>query len=260
MTAAKAPGNPPVEGCRIRLATLGRFDIEVDGSKIHFGRTSPRKPLALLQALLISPDRPLCVYRACDWLWPDADPHSAYRSLVTTTCRLRRWLQCADAVRFLPDGLALNADRVCVDAWQFERDLAGHTSQSQIDAALRLYSGAFLDGCNLPGVIEMRERLQRRYVRAVRTAADGSRRAGDHATALATYERALELVATDEDLHRDLMQLFIQQGNATAATATFQRCRHLLAARFGTSPSPATVLAFRSIGSPACDQRVTAVA
>ena len=112
MTAAKAPGNPPVAGCRIRLATLGRFDIEVDGSKIHFGRTSPRKPLALLQALLISPDRPLCVYRACDWLWPDADPHSAYRSLVTTTCRLRRWLQLV--LRGEPARKALVlADRTC---------------------------------------------------------------------------------------------------------------------------------------------------
>ena len=244
----------------IVIRTLGTFGLDVDGSAIRFGRTSPRKPMALLQALLTTRGQPLSALAACESLWPDADPHDAYRALITTVYRLRHWLRYRDAVRFDHTGIALDESLVSVDAWEFERDVGALESLPRLIAALNLYRGAFLGDAQQAFVLEARDRLQRKFLRGVRNAGYQYECAGDLHAAIALYERALEVVAVAEDLHRLLMQCLIRLGQMSAAAQVFQRCRSLLASRLGVSPSAPTVLAFRSIAMAARDQGVTGVA
>lgn len=241
----------------IRIRTLGCLSLEVDGAPLRFGRTSPRKPLALLQALLTTRGRPISSIAICESLWPDADPHDAYRALVTTLYRLRRWLQHRDAIRFDHTGIALDESIVWVDAWAFEHDIAMVESLPSMLAALALYRGAFLGDEQQAFALEARDRLQRKFVRGVRNVGHRYEIAGDQHAAIALYERALEVVAVAEDLHRLLMQCLIRLGQTSAAAQIFQRCRLLLASRLGVSPSAPTVLAYRSIEAAARDQRVT---
>ena len=244
----------------IRIRTLGCFSLEVGGAPLRFGRTSPRKPLALLQALLCARGQQVSTVGICESLWPDADPHDAYRALITTVYRLRRWLRNRDAIRFDHAGIALDESSVWVDAWAFERDVAMVESLPALLAALDLYRGAFLGDEQQPFVLEARDRLQRKFVRGVRSAGHHYEVAGDLHAAIGLYERALEIVMVAEDLHRLLMQCLIQLGQTSAAAQIFQRCRMLLASRLGVSPSAPTVLAYRSIEAAARDQRVTSAA
>jgi DNA-binding SARP family transcriptional activator len=91
----------------------------------------------------------------------------------------------------------------------------------------------------------------------VRLAAQRHEASGDTSSAIALYERALDFGVMSEEIHRELMQCLIRTGQASAAAQVFQRCRSLLAHRLGVSPSASTVMAFRSIAQPACDERVT---
>jgi DNA-binding SARP family transcriptional activator len=247
-------------GYPIRIRTLGCLSLEVDGAPLRFGRTSPRKPLALLQALLCARGQPVSTVVICESLWPDADPHDAYRALVTTVYRLRRWLQHRDAIHFDHAGIALDESSVWVDAWAFERNVAAVESLPTMVAALELYRGAFLGDEQQAFVLEARDRLQRKFVRGVRSAGHQYEIAGKLHAAIGLYERALEVVAVSEDIHRLLMQCLIQLGQTSAAAQIFQRCRMLLASRLGVSPSAPTVLAYRSIEAAARDQRVTSAA
>ncbi len=244
----------------IRIRALGGLSLEVDGAPLRFGRTSPRKPLALLQALLSARGQPISAVAIGESLWPDADPHDAYRALVTTVYRLRRWLRYRAAVHFDHAGIALDESRVWVDAWVFERDIAMVQSPPVMLAALELYRGAFLGDQPQAFALEARDRLQRKFVRGVRSVGHQYELASDLHAAIALYERALEVVAVSEDIHRLLMQCLIRLGQTSAAAQIFQRCRMLLASRLGVSPSAPTVLAYRSIELAARDQRVTSAA
>jgi DNA-binding SARP family transcriptional activator len=252
---APAPHLPP-----IRIHALGGLEIEVDGVPLHFGRSPPRKPLALLQSLLALSGRTMSAHTACETLWPDADGFDAYRTLVTTVYRLRRLLQHHQAVQFCGKVVSLNASLVWVDAWHFEQELSESHPLPQQAAALELYRGPFLSDVEHPHAFVPRERLQRRFERAVRSVAQRYMAANDAASAIALYERALDVGATSEDIYRELMQCLIHTGECGAATQVFQSCRAALARRFGVSPSAATVMTFRSIAMVTRDQRVTEVA
>jgi two-component SAPR family response regulator len=257
MTTSTSPTSPFASSQPIRVRTLGDFEIDVDGAPVRYGRAVPRKPLMLLQSLVALGGRTLSTHVACETLWPEADGFDAYRSLVTTSYRLRRLLRHPRALQSCGQGLRLDAHLVWVDAWTFETELADANPLPQLAAALELYRGPFLGDVEHPHAFEARERLQRRYARSVRLVAQRYETQGDTAAAIALYERALDVGVTSEEIHRELMQCLIRVGQTSAAAQVFQRCRTLLARRLGISPSASTVMAFRSIEQATRDQRVT---
>jgi DNA-binding SARP family transcriptional activator len=241
----------------VRIRALGGLDIEVDGLPVRYGRTVPRKPLALLRSLLTLGGRFMSQHAACEALWPQADGYDAYRSLITTVYRLRQLLRHPEAVHWCGQGLALKTSAVWVDAWAFERELDDSRCTPRLAAALELYRGPFLGDEEHPHAFEARDRMQRKFVRGVRTLGERYESSGDTNSAIALYERALDAEAISEDIHRELMLCLIRTGQMSAAAQIYQRCRTLLARRLGISPSAPTVIAFRSITQFACDQRVT---
>jgi DNA-binding SARP family transcriptional activator len=233
----------------VHLHTFGRIEIEVSGQPVRFGRTRPKKPLALLGALVAADNRPLAAIPVCEALWPDAEPFDAYRSLVSTVYRVRQLLGHRDAVRFDSSGIALNPAVVAVDAWTFTRLTRDTTRHAVLLNALNLYEGEFLPGDDQAYVLEMRERLQRQYVRSVRHCGFALEQEAQIHRAIALYQRAIDVVAMAEDLHRLLMLALLRVGQAGAAAQVFHHCRYVLARRLGVSPSASTVEVFRSIAN-----------
>src|SRR5690242_12880490 len=115
MTTLPSPNTPAASGQPIRVRTLGDFEIQVNGAPVRYGRAAPRKPLMLLQSLVALSGRTLSAHVACETLWPDAEGFDAYRSLVTTTYRLRRLLGHPRALQFSGQGLRLDTQFVWVD-------------------------------------------------------------------------------------------------------------------------------------------------
>lgn len=231
----------------IRITAFGGLAIAVDDRTVRFGRTVPRKPLSLLSLLLAAGDRPVGTHVASEALWPDAEGYDAYRALVTTVYRLRGLLRHRDAIRFSADGVRIESSFVSVDAWDFERMVSTSRDPARLAAALDLYRGPFLGDDESSHVIEARERMLRKYLRAVRSLGQHYEDIGDTAAAIALYERALDGGVASEEIHVQLMRCHALAGQRSAAAQVFERCRTILARRFRMTPSTATVLAFRSI-------------
>lgn len=240
----------------IRLYTLGRFEVAVDGEPLRFSSRGPRKPVELLKALLARGGRGVSQQTLCEQLWPDAEGDAAYRALVTTVHRLRRLLRCAKAISFAGGQLAVCADVCWVDAWQFERILASGCDTAALARAIDLYRGRFLGDEDDAQAFEIRDRLQRKLVRAALTLGHQYVEQRNTDAAIRLFEQVLDAGALSEEIHRDLMACLATTGHGAAAAAVYHRCRVVLAERLGMRPSIATEQLYRSLNAGARELHV----
>lgn len=231
----------------IRIYTLGHFEIVLRGAPVRFAFKAPRRPLELLKGLSAQRGRALSQHTLCDLLWPELDPLSATRALRTTVFRLRQVLGHKRAVLVCDGQVALNADCCWVDAWAFEQMLTEANSPAAIENALHVYRGPFLNEFEHPLAFEARERLRRKYVRSVLQLGQQYQDSGNSAAAIELYESAVGIEAAAEDVHRELLVCLARDGSAAAAVAAYQRCRAILARRYGVTPSVAIEQAIRKV-------------
>lgn len=151
---------------RIVIFTLGRFEVVLDGSPLRFKGRAPVRALELLSALIAAGGRGVSVASLSDSLWPEADGFDAYRAFTTTLHRLRRLLQCSEAVRLCAGRLTLDAQLCRVDLWEFERTLRAARDPEALRDALDLYHGPFMGDDPSPWCISMRARLEKQVMGA----------------------------------------------------------------------------------------------
>ena len=77
----------------VQVFALGRFEIQVDGRPLRFGRKSPARPLMLLKYLVAHGTRELPEVQVADALWPDLEGDAALSALAVNLHRLRRLLR-----------------------------------------------------------------------------------------------------------------------------------------------------------------------
>jgi len=230
----------------IRIYSLGRFEIVLDGAPLRFTAKTPRKPFALLKGLLCAGWRGVGQGTLQDALWPEADAWSARQALNTTVHRLRRLLRRKDSVLVTDGMIALNPELCWVDAWAFEQAVGHAHDAAAIADALRLYGGMFLGDADHPLAFEVRDRLRRKFTQAVLKVGMNHERVGDTTSAIDIYQEALDTDCTSEDLHRALMRCLVREAKPAAVAAAYQRCRMILVRHFATGPSPATEQIYRS--------------
>lgn len=252
-----APLSPP-DAFPIRIYTLGRAGLVVDGTSIVFNGKAQRRPLSLLYCLIAQGGRNVPLTRLYRAIWEAPEAVAPPRgSLDTAIYRLRRLLRHADAIRLGNGGLSLDASICWVDAWAFER-LLGESMQSadpltmatRIEQALDLYQGEFLADLNADmrlgdsnnaWALAARERLRSRLLRLVQVAADKLAAANQWDRLADIYLRLHERYPQDEMVCRQLLRTYVERREATQAIALFKRCRQLLANTLHTLPSPATL-------------------
>jgi ATP/maltotriose-dependent transcriptional regulator MalT len=188
----------------IEIDTLGGFEIRREGAAVAGGRKAQRKPLELLQALLVAGRRGMRETELADRLWPDAEGDAARTALGTALHRLRRLLGREDAVRRQHGRLALDPGVCWVDAWDLDgwldraAAMQGPDAERALDRALALYAGPFLDdGEDAPWAAPFARRLRGRLARALEERTHWSEERGEAGRALARLERAAELGAAD---------------------------------------------------------------
>jgi two-component SAPR family response regulator len=146
---------------RIVIYTLGRFEVVLEGAPLRFKGRAPVRALELLSALIAAGGRGVSVASLSDSLWPEADGFDAYRAFTTTLHRLRRLLQCPEAVRLCAGRLTLDAQLCRVDLWEFERTLRAARDPEAVRDALAMYHGPFMGDDPNPWSISMRARLEK---------------------------------------------------------------------------------------------------
>jgi DNA-binding SARP family transcriptional activator len=242
---------------RIRIRTLGRFAIEIDGVTPTLRGKGARKPLELLQFAIASGGFDVVVGGIMFALWPELEGDKARSAFNVALHRLRKLLG-SDAALVLELGkLSLEPKLVWVDCLAFESladPVTAPLAEQQVRAARRaqaLYLGHFLhDDEEHAWQAVHRSRLASKFKRVVRALAEHWAGHGEPAAARNLLERAIELDPLAEDLMRELMRLLIGQGENAAALAVFERCKATLAQALGARPAPATLQLAAALKAP----------
>ena len=236
----------------IRIVTLGRFAIELDGKAIAFRGKVAKKPIELLQFIIASSGSDVSTATATFALWRDLDGDNAKAALNVALHRLRKLLGSDDAVLLELGHLSLNTRRVWVDCLAFEQlaESSGGGATAAASAAgaqsahraIALYGGPFLnDTDDHAWQLVCRTRLASKFKRMVELSVRAAIAAGDTRAAQIVLERALEFDPLAEDMARALMKILIEGGEQAGALAVFERCRDAIFEGLGARPAPATL-------------------
>jgi LuxR family maltose regulon positive regulatory protein len=252
------PEEPPVHienwPWRIRIYTLGRFEVRKDDRPLTFAGKVQKKPLEMLKALVSFGGSGVAEDRIMDALWPDADGDTARSSFKTTLHRLRQLLGKDEFLQLHDGRLSLDPRACWTDAAAFERMLERSRSGLQgpetvrLDKALELYRGHFLPHDeDKPWTVSLREQLKRKFILAVAALGEGEEDRRAWKKAIAVYERGLEVDDLSEEFYQRLMFCYRAIGRRADAVRMYERCRKVLAASLGIGPSPETEALYRRI-------------
>jgi DNA-binding SARP family transcriptional activator len=239
----------------VRVYTLGRFRVLVDGRPLEFSGKAQKKPLELLMALVAFGGREVSEQRLTEALWPDAEGDAAHQACAVALHRLRRLLACDDAVTLARNHFSLDPRHVWVDTWAFERGLAPRLPLPAsggrnpfAERALGLYGGPFLaEQAGAPWAIAPRERLHAKFVRHIAEHGRTLLAVGEYAAAIAALERGLGGEPLAEELYQGLMLCYQALERPAEAIKVYQRCERTLAAGLGVAPGGKTLALYRAI-------------
>lgn len=235
----------------VKVRTLGGFEVQVHDVPIVFGRKAPKKTLALLKAV-IARGGSAGEAALIDQFWPDEEGDAAARSLGAALHRLRALLDVPDALIQHGGQIAIDRERVWVDALAFERGLAAagdgdDAAHARLDA-LALYRGAFLaedEGESWP--VAMRERLRGKFVHAVADHAARLESQRRHDEAIRWYLKGLDADPVVEPFYQGLMRCYHRLDRLPEAVSAYRRCKQILSVSLSLPPSAGTETLYQSL-------------
>ena len=228
----------------VKIYSLGAFALYVNDKLVEFSGKVPKKPLALIKALVANGGRNVPEERLMDALWPGEEADAARKSLDITVLRLRKLLGSNDAILVSDELISLNPQKCWTDVWAFEQwvEQAADAGRglAAASAALALYKGNFLPmEAEEPWTVKARERLRAKFVRLVESFAKAEEAAGCWEKAMAHYLKGLEADDLVEAFHLGLMRCYRALGRPAEAITAFRRLRQTLSVVLGIAPSPA---------------------
>ena len=270
-TADSAHGNEPRRGRRtgaratkyfeptLEVYCLGNFLIRPRNDAPPIKLKTNTRPAALLQLLVAVGPKGVATRQAEEILWPPAQETVARGRLNAAVHRLRRILGVDHACRIDKGIIKLDAGAITIDAWVFDSETdALHARLRQaadLDAGeiaircerlLALYRGPFLATQLSPlWVVLTRDRLQTKFVKAIKAAGDFWQANGRLDRAALLYQRLLDSDQFAEDIYRELMRCHLAQRQFSEAVHVFKRCRELLAQTLRMAPSDETEALYR---------------
>lgn len=244
----------------VKIYTLGRFSLLIDGQPLQFRGKAQQKPLELLKALIALGGREVSKDRLMNILWPDTDGDKAAHALDTTLHRFRKLVGYEQVIQVQERKLSVNAQLCWVDIWALER-LLGLT-QALPGQALRdcerevqlkqqlisLYKDGFLSDDDEPVcIIGYRERLHNRYLNRLCLLGSHWEKHNQWDQAATLYQQILEKDDRQELIYQRLVTCYRNQGRISEAIATYERCRKALTTHYGIPPSAEMEALYRSL-------------
>lgn len=251
----------------IRILTLGRFDVHLDGVPLRFAAKTPRKPLALLKALVAFGGSEVPQGKLIDALWPDDDGDAGKQTLGVTMVRLRKLLGVPEAILVADERVSLNPALCWVDAYAFEAKLkqsdalrSGRSPEEAVQAieeAARLYEGAFLPGdAESAWTVQLRLRLRGLFTATIEDLAGHYEAHGKWEQAIACYRRGVEADDLVEEFYLGMMRCYRALRRPAEGMGVYRRLRQTLSVVLGVAPSAASEAAARALrecGQPHTD-------
>jgi DNA-binding SARP family transcriptional activator len=197
-------------------------------------------------------------------LWSDYSQERARGCLNTAVWRLRQFLEPPG----VPPGtfllsttmgeLAFNCrEDVWIDVVEFEQTIKAATAipyetapaeiAHELENATDLYKGDLLAGCYCDWALRERERLRQCYIDALFYLLGYYQSQHQYEKAIGWGQTILRHDPLREDVHRQLMRLYFENGQRTLAVRQFQRCGDVLESELGIPPMPVTQGLFEQI-------------
>jgi DNA-binding SARP family transcriptional activator len=236
----------------IRIHTLGRLRIEIDGVALAFTGKVARKPLELLQFTIASGGSEVSAATVMFALWRELEGDKAKSAFNVALHRLRKLLGRDDAVVLEVGRLSLDPRQVWVDCLAFEHLVDGASAGpavpislgavADLKRAVAIYGGHYLhDTDDEPWQLVYRARLASKFKRSVSLVVRHYIASGQPLHGRTLLERALELDPTAEDLTRELMQMLLEAGEQSEALRVFEQCRSAIERGLGAKPAASTL-------------------
>ena len=230
---------------RVRIYTLGHFKILLNDKVLSFSHKVPRKPIALLKAIIAFGGRDVPETKLMDALWSDDDGAAAREACKVALHRLRKLLGNPNTVQVENGRVSLNPREVWIDAYGFEQAADTGADSVRIES---LYQGQFLpEEREAPWTLSPRERLRGKFIRHVAREGLKLEQAGDLDAATSLYQRGIDADDLAEEFYQGLMRCHTERGRHADAMTVYRRLRQILSVTLGISPSRESEALFRSV-------------
>jgi DNA-binding SARP family transcriptional activator/energy-coupling factor transporter ATP-binding protein EcfA2 len=245
----------------LSLSLLGPFQVTLAGEPVTSFESN--KVRALLAYLALEAERSHRREVLAALFWPDWPDRAARSNLRNSLAKLRKavgdhharppfLLITRDTIQFNTASdywLDVTAFRALVEADQPKQSAA-----RQLEEAVALYRGSFLEGFSLKDSVVfddwsllMRERLQRQALMALYRLAGHYEKRGEYERACDYARRQVELEPWQEEAHQQLMRLLALSDRRSAALAQYEICRRRLDEELGVEPAKETTRLYELI-------------
>ncbi|HEX6252474.1 MAG TPA: BTAD domain-containing putative transcriptional regulator [Gemmatimonadaceae bacterium] len=226
---------------RFRLRAFGSLALlGAAGETVVGEHGQQRRRLALLAALAAAGEHGRTRDQLLLLFWPDASQSRARHSLDQLVYAIRTSI--GDDVFAGANPLRLNPDAVRSDVGDFNDAIA----RDDLDGAVQLYVGPFLDGFYLSDAPEFeqwmdaeRARLARSYGGALERLAERAAAAGDHGAAVAWWRRLSEADPVSSKAAIGLMRSLAGIGDHAAALRHAEQYERVVRQELGTGAGAA---------------------
>ena len=234
----------------VKIHTLGRFAVEINGHPLQFSRKTQKKPLDMLRVLVAHGGVRVEAATITAQLWPGAEGDAGKMSFDSNLHRLRRLIG-VDGVLLTSEGtLSLDPSKCWIDTMALDDvvtrvERAAHASVNPGEAIvpfmkelLQLYAGHFLvSETQEAWAVAARDKFRAKFIRAVAVVGGSLEARQEWEQAVALFSRALELDNLAEALYRRLMVCYRELGEPAEALNVYRRCREMLSIVLGVKPS-----------------------
>jgi predicted ATPase/DNA-binding SARP family transcriptional activator len=228
------------------VKTLGGLKLSINDEPLR--ELGSHKAEAILVYLVVRPGMQNRNVLA-SLFWPGKAENQALTSLRVALSLLRKDLEeyleiTRDTVEIKP-GAEVNLDLA---------DLISNLSGGQVEQALEIFQGDFLDGFFIRDCLDFedwrllqQEKVRRLVISELHTAISNAIEEMNYKRGQRFARRLLELDSLDELAHRKSMLIYALNGQRTHALDQYERCQAVLSAELGIEPSQETQLLYAQI-------------
>ncbi|MCA9793851.1 MAG: response regulator [Candidatus Eremiobacteraeota bacterium] len=234
----------------IRLFSLGPFEVQVDGEIVPDRIWRTQRTRFLLAYLGYEWGRQVHEEILMEALWPEAETLDK-KGLYWNTSAIRRIFKGMgfqlDVVERIGETLRTNPE---VSVWHDARVLEEHLSAGQtalregkaerakaeLQAALDIYRGPYLEGCFLDWALRRRQSYERQTADAALQLADLHFESEAYREAVEAARESLKLEPARQEAHLMVMKALMKGGRPEAAIDQYHECENLLRHHYNTEP------------------------
>ncbi len=179
-----------------------------------------------------------------DNLWEGLDFNKALKNINSNLYYIRKTLSIyglGDCIKSGKKEINIETNRMSCDLIEFESlvkesKISGTSNVGIYEKAIELYSGGFLNGKGYEWSLEKARNLEKQYLELLEDAAKVHIKCNLPQKALDKFHKILEINPFREDIHNQIILLYIELGRKNEALQQYLVLEKLLLEELGTKP------------------------